>query len=118
VTESLPSLYPINNVEGWIQFVWFTNLYVLHMYVPNNSMKSESLERHCNFDLDMQHLLVGREAILKKALDAHQPILWVGNLKVAQMYLDGTDYSVNSSDGSVKEYWMRPSVWARVLTLP
>jgi exonuclease III len=91
--------------EGRIQFVRFANLDVLHTYVPNNGTKSESFERRRNFDLDMQRLLVGREAILKKASAAHRPILWVGDLNVARTYLDGTDYSVNSSDGSVKEYW-------------
>jgi exonuclease III len=104
-TQNTTSTSNHHHEEGRIQFVRFANLDVLHTYVPNNGMKSESFERRRNFDVDMQRLLVGREAILKKALAAHRPILWVGDLNVARTYLDGTDYSVNSSDGTVKEYW-------------
>jgi exonuclease III len=90
--------------EGRIQFVRFANFDLLHTYTPNNGMKPESFERRRNFDLDMQRLLVGREAILSKASACNRPILWVGDLNVARTYLDGTHHFIDSN-GTCKEYW-------------
>lgn len=90
--------------EGRIQFVRFANLDVLHTYTPNNGMNPESFERRRNFDLDMQRLLFGREAILRKAFATSRPILWLGDLNVARTYLDGTHHSVDSN-GICREYW-------------
>lgn len=94
--------------EGRFHFIRLANIDLIHTYVPNNGMKSESFDRRKKWDLEMRDFICARRSILDEAGDASRPLLWCGDLNVARDYRDGTHWERNNH-GVIQEWWLNES---------
>lgn len=75
----------LHHPEGRVQYISFASFDCLHTYVPNSGNTEESMERRESWDSSIEIFLKMRSDLTER------PIMWVGDLNVAQTSHDLTD---------------------------